>query len=84
MKSINNVQISIFITSVDIFISNTFDLVETMPIISISHLTNRDNDFIRLLNDLGLAYSDLALCFGDSENPIFVLVVVDLQFDAPL
>lgn len=68
--------------SISVFFSNALDFMQTEPVIRFSDFTQTDDKFVILLRNFGDFDKHGTLGLGDSENPVFALVVVYLDFEA--
>lgn len=55
--------------------------MKTEPVVSFSHLSQADDEFVGLLGDFAGLGQDVTLSLGNSENPVLSLVVVDADLE---
>ena len=68
--------------SISVLFSNTFDLMETEPVICFCHLSNTHYQLVTLLSYLWVLHKNGALSFGDGEDPVSALIAMNFDFDA--
>jgi hypothetical protein len=58
--------------------------VETEPVVALGYFAKTDDEFVGLLGDFGCFHENVALSFGDGEDPVFAQVAKYFDLEAAI